>query len=221
MAGIRLDSGDLAYLSIEARRMLDDAGFKDATILASNNLDEGLIASLKAQGARIDAWGVGTKLVTAYDEPALGGVYKLTAIRDEDDQRWDYRIKVSEQFRKASIPGLLQVRRFHRDGRFIGDAIYDEQMGMPHVRLVVDPSDGTRRKRIPDDAVGADLLVPVFRKGRRVADPEPLETIRRRCRDELSGFHPGIRRLVNPHEYPAGLADNLFDLRSRMVLERR
>src|SRR5207248_3319128 len=124
MAGIRLDSGDLAYLSIEARRMLDAAGFPKALIVASNDLDEHIIASLKQQGARIGMWGVGTKLVTAFDQPALGGVYKLTAIRDAG-QPWRYKVKLSEQAVKVSTPGILQVARFTRQDEFVGDMIFN------------------------------------------------------------------------------------------------
>jgi nicotinate phosphoribosyltransferase len=200
--------------------MLDEAGFADTIILASNNLDEELIASLKSQGARIGVWGVGTKLVTAFDEPALGGVYKLTAVRGDPSAPWTYRIKLSEQLRKASIPGVLQVRRFRRGAGFVADAIYDEQMGLGGSVEIVDPSDGTRRKKIPRDASGSDLLIPVFRSGRRVLPQTPLAEIRERCRRELAGFHPSVRRFVNPHEYPAGVAENLFDLRSRMILDR-
>ena len=105
MIGIRLDSGDLAYLSIEARRMLDEAGFEDATIVASNNLDENLISSLKQQGAMIGVWGVGTQLATAFDEPALGGVYKLTAVRDDPESDWKYKVKLSDQVSKGVYSG--------------------------------------------------------------------------------------------------------------------
>ena len=112
LLGIRLDSGDLAYLSIEARRILDEGGFPDAKIYASNDLDEETIASLKNQGARIGVWGVGTRLVTGHDQPALGGVYKLTAMRDSADEQWQPRIKLSEQTIKISNPGILGVRRF-------------------------------------------------------------------------------------------------------------
>ncbi len=219
MIGIRLDSGDLAYLSIEARRMLDAAGFGEAAILASNNLDEHVIASLKEQGATIGVWGVGTHLVTAFDEPALGGVYKLTAIRDSSNDSWTYRLKLSEQVNKASIPGVLQVRRFSRGGEFLADVTYDQQLGLPDPVVAVDPTDATRRKRIPSDASGADLLVPILRAGRRVVDMPSLEESRRHCRSQLEGFHAGIKRLVNPHDYPAGLAENLFELRNRMILE--
>ncbi len=219
MIGIRLDSGDLAYLSIEARRMLDDAGFSTAVILASNNLDEHVIASLKEQGATIAVWGVGTHLVTAFDEPALGGVYKLTAIRDSPGDPWTYRLKLSEQVNKISIPGILQIRRFSKGGEFLGDVIYDLQLGLPDPLIAVDPTDSTRRKRIPGDASGSDLLVPVLRAGRRVIDLPTLEESRRHCSSQLNGFHAGIKRLVNPHAYPAGVAENLFELRNRMILE--
>jgi len=111
MVGIRLDSGDLAYLSIEARKLLDNNGFEKAYIVASNELDENVIENLKQQGATIAVWGVGTKLVTAYDHAALNGIYKLAAIR-KPKQEWEYKIKLSEEFAKINIPGLLNVRRF-------------------------------------------------------------------------------------------------------------
>ena len=113
MIGVRLDSGDLAYLSIEARRILDEAGFASAAIVASNDLDEHIIASLKDQGAAVSMWGVGTKLATAYDQPALTGVYKLTALR-HPGEAWQPKVKVSEQTAKVSTPGVLQVRRYRR-----------------------------------------------------------------------------------------------------------
>lgn len=115
LGGIRLDSGDLAYLSIEARRLLDQAGFHDAQIVASNDLDENVIQSLNEQSAKIDIWGVGTKLATAYNQPALGGVYKLCAIR-KPGQDWQPKLKLSEQSAKISTPGITQVRRFSDKG---------------------------------------------------------------------------------------------------------
>jgi nicotinate phosphoribosyltransferase len=119
LAGVRLDSGDLAYLSTEARKMLDAAGFLQAKIVASNDLDEFLIASLIDQGAAIDVWGVGTKLVTAGEQSSLGGVYKLSCVRDvaKQDQDWQYRLKLSEQVIKISTPGIHQVRRFYSEWR--------------------------------------------------------------------------------------------------------
>jgi nicotinate phosphoribosyltransferase len=221
MIGIRLDSGDLAYLSIEARKILDDAGLTDAQILASNDLDEHLIESLKQQGATITQWGVGTKLVTAYDQPALGGVYKLSAIRDTPAAPWQYKLKLSEQLAKVSTPGVLQVRRFTRNGQFAGDVIYNEPDGISELPTIVDPKDVTRRKRMDVDAVGEDLLVPVVRGGQVVYDAPALDAIRRRAAEQLARLHPTIRRHVNPHGYPVGLELGLSEMRSRMVLEAR
>ena len=122
MIGICLDSGELASLSIEARRVLDEAGFPNAVIVASNDLDEHLIANLKEQGATIGVWGVGTKLATAHDQPALGGVYKLACLRQPDGS-WMPKVKFSEQAIKISNPGTLQVRRFRDDSGFMADVI--------------------------------------------------------------------------------------------------
>lgn len=170
MSGIRLDSGDLAYLSIEARKILDAAGFRDAEIVASNDLNEHLIASLKQQGAKINMWGVGTMLVTAYDQPALGGVYKLSAIRNPGGE-WEHKIKLSEQAIKITNPGILQVRRFRTAREFIGDAIYDESRSVPPRLTIVDPADATRRKSFPAGAKHEDLLVPILRRGKLVYNP--------------------------------------------------
>ncbi|MEZ6190591.1 MAG: nicotinate phosphoribosyltransferase [Phycisphaerales bacterium] len=163
MVGVRLDSGDLAYLSIEVRRLLDAAGFENAVIVASNDLDEQIIQDLKQQGATIAVWGVGTKLATAYDQPALGGVYKLGAIRQADGA-WAHRVKLSEQTIKTSIPGVLQVRRFEDSHGHIADMIYDELTGVDDARLIVDPKDPTRRKKIGSKAMVRDLLVPIARE---------------------------------------------------------
>jgi len=152
LVGVRLDSGDLATLSIAARKMLDDAGFPNAVIAASNELDEHSITALKEAGAKINVWGVGTRLITAFDQPALGGVYKLTAIRDAGGE-WERRIKLSSDPGKTSSPGILQVRRCADR-----DILYDEILG------------------VSND--GEDLLVPIFRKGQLVYDVPPLDSIR-------------------------------------------
>jgi nicotinate phosphoribosyltransferase len=224
MMGIRLDSGDLAYLSIEARRILDEGGFPHAKILASNDLDEHIITSLKEQGATIAVWGVGTKLVTGYDQPALGGVYKLSAVRSPGGE-WEYKLKLSEQIAKVSNPGILQVRRFRSGGEFVGDAIYDVGLGAASASdcpcTFVDPTDPTRRKSVAPGAEHEDLLVPVFRAGRCVYDPPPLEAVRRRAAEQLSGFHAGVKRFMNPHQYPVGLEQRLSDLKTRLVLRAR
>jgi len=220
LAGIRLDSGDLAYLSVEARRLLDEAGLRDAAILASNELDEEVIQSLKDQGAAITVWGVGTRLVTGWGEPALGGVYKLSASR-EPGAPWKRRVKLSEQAAKTTIPGILQVRRFSHPAGFLADVIYDEEMGLPQAPEMVDPLDMTRRRVIPAGTPGEDLLVPVVRRGRAVRESPPLVEIRERTLAQLSRLHAGIRRFVNPHQYPVGLERGLHDLRTRLVLEGR
>jgi nicotinate phosphoribosyltransferase len=218
--GIRLDSGDLAYLSIEARRVLDAARLPEARILASNELDEHLIASLKEQGARIDIWGVGTRLVTGGDEAALGGVYKLGAVR-QPGQPWQHRVKVSEQAAKTSNPGVQQVRRFTGRGGLVADVIFDEDSGLPEAPVVVDPLDPTRRKRVPAGSPFEDLLVPVVRGGRVVYEPPSLEATRALARAEVARLHPGITRFVNPHQYPVGLSLELHELKTRLVLEAR
>jgi len=220
LAGIRLDSGDLAYLSIEARRILNEAGFQNAKIVASNDLDEHIIASLKEQGAAIDIWGVGTKLATAYDQPAMGGVYKLAAVR-EPSGAWRHKVKLSEQSIKISNPGLLQTRRYFNAQGYVADAIYDEATGIGDGCTIVDPMDLTRRKNIPRGTGHEDLLVPVMRRGKVVHALPPLDTIRDRARAELSKFHVGIKRFVNPHQYPVGLELRLWELKKELVLHAR
>jgi len=221
LIGVRLDSGDLAYLSIEARRLLDAAGFERTAIVASNDLDEHIIASLKEQGATITVWGVGTKLATAYDEPALGGVYKMSAIRARAGASWRYKIKLSEQAIKTSTPGLLQVRRYRDDAGPLSDMIYNEAEELPLAPTLIDPLDPTRRRVIPPATPCADLLVPVFRAGERVYDVPPIAEARARAKRELAEFHAGIKRFVNPHRYPVGLERGLHDLKTRLILEAR
>jgi len=221
MVGIRLDSGDLAWLSIEARRILDEAGFPEAQILASSELDEHLIESMKLQGAQITVWGVGTRLVTGDEDPALGGVYKLTAIRAPGGA-WQHKVKLSEQAVKITTPGLLQVRRYGYNGEFMADMIWDELLGPPPDEpTIVDPKDMTRRREIPTGTPFRELLVPIFRQGRRVYDPPALHDVRARTLDQLDHFHLGIKRFVNPHQYPVGLELGLFDLKTQLILEAR
>ncbi len=221
LIGIRLDSGDLAWLSQEARRMLDEAGFPKATILASNELDETVIQSLKDQGAKIAVWGVGTRLATGQDDGALGGVYKLGAVRPSRDAPWQPRLKVSEQIEKTTLPGVLQVRRFVQGSEFLADAIYDETLGAPSPIVIVDPVDPLRRREIPAGTAGEDLLVPIFRRGRRVYAPPPLAEARARAGAQLARFHAGVKRFMNPHQFPVGLERRLHDLRAQLVLEAR
>jgi len=221
LAGIRLDSGDLAWLSAEARQLLDAAGFPAASIVASNDLDERLIKSIKDQGAKVSVWGVGTKLATAYDQPALGGVYKLSALRVAGGE-WQSKVKVSEQAAKVSNPGILQVTRFKQRGQFVGDAVWNElEPPAPDELTIVDPTDPTRQKRFDASLEREELLKPAFRAGARVGPAERAQAARARVRSELAGFHAGIKRFDNPHEYPVGLERRLYELKSRLVRAAR
>ena len=229
LSGVRLDSGDLAYLSIEARKLLDAAGFTDTVIVASNDLDETIINSLKQQGAKITVWGVGTKLVTAYDQPALGGVYKLAAIRNEQNGRatdhWDYKMKLSEQAIKISTPGIQQVRRFRDERGFLADMIVDEDRSADElidtVTTMIDPLDFTKRRRFDAGQPFVDLLVPIFRSGRQVYDCPDIHTTRSRVQEQLANLHPGVKRFVNPHTYPVGLEKRLHELKTELILRLR
>ncbi len=221
MLGIRLDSGDLAWLSIEARQILDAAGFPDAKIVASNDLDERLIVSLKQQGAKIDVWGVGTKLVTAFDQPALGGVYKLGAIRDQQGT-WQYRIKLSEQAIKVSNPGILQVRRFEKTNEFAGDMIFNHQTALNDQAdaLMIDPADALRQKRFAAGCPFEDLLRPIMRCGTKTYVAPSLESIRERVKQQLSRTSESVKRFDNPHSYPVGLEQSLHEFKTAMIKQR-
>jgi len=221
MVGVRLDSGDLAYLSIEARKMLDEAGFPKVSIVATNDLDEHLISSLKQQNATIAVWGIGTKLVTAYDQPALGGIYKLSAIRREGEN-WQYKVKLSEQSLKTSTPGILQVRRFRDANGYVADMIYDTLLGISSKPIIIDPVDHLRRKKLDTSKlVHEDLLVPVLQAGRQVYRQPALGEIQQRTISQLKNFHQGVLRLDHPHSYPAGLEQRLHELKMKLILEAK
>jgi nicotinate phosphoribosyltransferase len=223
LGGIRLDSGDLAYLSKEARRLLDEAGLPDVRIVVSNDLEENLITSLKQQGARIDTWAVGTQLVTAYNQPALGGVYKLAALRQPDGQRWDFTLKLSEQQAKTSIPGILQVRRYlGEQGQPRADMIYNVAAeALPPSPTIIDPADATRRRPTRPNAPFRDLLTPVLRQGRLVQPLPTLQESRVLAQQEVNSLDVSIRRFLNPHVYPVGLEQGLHDFRTQLMLEKR
>ena len=224
MIGIRLDSGDLAWLSIEARRLMDEAGFPDAQIFASNDLDETIIESLKVQGAQIVVWGVGTRLVTGGDQSALGGVYKLSAIRDERKD-WQPRIKISEQAIKISNPGVQQVRRFFEEkpnGKLaLADVIYDESTPCAGDCVAVDSTDATRRWKLVASLKQQDLLVPVLRAGVRVGDLPDIHAARKAAQENLAHFSDGIKRFINPHLYPVGIEEKMQQTKMRLIEEAR
>jgi len=220
LLGIRLDSGDLAALSIESRKLLDDAGFTDAKIIASNELDEEVISELKKQGSKVAVWGVGTNLITAKGSSALDGVYKLSAIRDVG-KRWKYTLKLSEQLAKISTPGLQQVRRFFREGRAIGDIIYDTELGGPQATRGIDPLDSTKQYTFAKNDVWEDLLVPIFSRGKKVYRTPSLKEIQANTRRELSQFSAGVKRFLNPQGYPVGLEQKLYDLKTQLTKKIR
>lgn len=218
--GIRIDSGDLSYFSGKARKMLDEAGFYDTKIVASNDLDEYLIKSLKQQGAKIEVWGVGTKLVTAYDQPALGAVYKLSAIRNNKD--WKYKIKLSNQTIKINNPGIQQIKRFSKNGKFSGDMIYDESQNYNKSNQMVDPIDSTKRKSFDTKKyIAEDLLVPIFKKGINQHNAPTIHEIKKYCEEQFSKMDKSILRFDYPHKYPVGLETSLHQLKRDLILKLR
>lgn len=217
MVGIRIDSGDLAWLSQRAREILDAGGFPDAKIMASNELDEYLIASLKDQHAAIDMWGVGTKLATGDGQASLGGVYKLSAVRRRGGE-WEPRIKLSEQTVKITTPGVLGVKRYSEGGRFVADMVWDAQNPPEQGRgIIVDPADPIREKQLSPDASAEELLVPVFAAGKLVYEVPPIAESRSRTLDQLGRLDASHQRFLNPHRYPVGLEVGLYDQRARMI----
>ena len=216
LMGIRLDSGDLAELSRAARVMLDEAGLTEAKIVASNDLDEDLVETLRAQGSRIDIWGVGTQLVTCKDEPALGGVYKLVAIEEGDQFR--PTLKISANPGKITSPGCKQIwRALDDNGHFLGDIIALESETAAPTRIL-DPLYAMPAQQLAG-ASYEKLLVPVMKDGVRLAPSPPLTQIRERARDQLSRLPQACRRLHNPQLYPVGLSPELFELRRRLLEE--
>jgi nicotinate phosphoribosyltransferase len=216
MIGVRLDSGDGAALSIKARRMLDEAGFTNAKIVGSGDLDEYMITDLKRRGAKIDVWGVGTKLSTGQPDAALGVIYKLGATRRPSGE-WRYHIKLSEESAKASVPGSLQVRRFyHPHGRFIADAIYEMDHGVSEPCELVDPETKDKTE-IPPNTRYSDLLVPIFRAGQVIHETPSIEAARDRLRTQFSCAAPEILQLNDPQPYRIGLERSLCELRSELI----
>lgn len=215
--GIRLDSGDLAYLSKKARKMFDEAGFPDAVIAASNDLDEFLIDSLKTQGAKITSWGVGTHLITSKDCPSFGGVYKLAAIRDKEGN-FIPKIKLSENTEKITNPGNKTIYRVYEkeSGKIKADLICltDEHFDEKEPLLLFDPLEPWKKTHLDGGSYTLrELLVPVFLNGECVyTSPKTME-IREYCQKELDTLWEETRRLVNPHEVYVDLSQKLYDIK--------
>lgn len=214
--GIRLDSGDLADLSIKSRHLLDEAGFKDAVIVASNELDENIINELKRQGARINVWGVGTNLITGNENPALDGVYKLSAIRDPG-KNWKFKLKLSEQMTKISNPGLLQVRRYYTEKEYVADAIYDISHPPEEESKLVNPLNPIVEYPIKKGWRSKDLLQSIFRDGKLVYKLPTIHQIRDNTKMELAQFPIGIKRFLNPHQYIVGMEKKLFETKIKLI----
>jgi nicotinate phosphoribosyltransferase len=218
LVGIRLDSGDLAYLSKRARQMLDEAGLTDTLIVASSDLDETTILNLKAQGAKIDSWGIGTKLITAYDQPALGAVYKMVARYERG--RWLPTLKISSNPEKVTTPGRKTVYRIvdRKTGKARGDLItrVDTVIDESRPLVLFHPVHTFRKKKVKNFRA-INLLLPIFQDGKRVYDPPSLEEIRKYHREQLSLFWEEYLRILNPEEYPVDLSRDLWEEKQNLL----
>ena len=219
--GIRMDSGDLAYLSKKVKAALDAEGFTDAIISASNDLDEGLIGSLKAQGATINSWGVGTNLITSKDCPAFGGVYKLAAIWNEPEQRFEPKIKISENAEKITNPGDKKIYRIYdTQGMIVADliALADEEFSSKDPLLLFDPIETWKKTLLPGGSYSMrELLVPVFRKGDCVYESPSVKEIQNICRRELNTLWEESKRFEYPHQTYVDLSRKLWNLKNNLL----
>ena len=216
---IRLDSGDISYLSKEARRLLDEAGLHDCKIVASNSLDEYIIRELILQGAKIDIFGVGERLITARSEPVFGGVYKLTAIEDESG-RIVPRIKVSENTAKITNPHFKKLYRYFdkESGKAIADelCVYDEVVDDTLPRTIFDP-DATWKKTTLTNFTAKELLIPVFKNGELVYDLPDIEQIKSYCTTQVDLLWDEVKRFENPHNYYVDLSQKLWDIKWQLL----
>ena len=223
--GIRLDSGDLAYLSKQAREMLDAAGFKDAVISASNDLDEHLISELKSQGAKISLWGVGTNLITSKEYPAFGGVYKIAAL-STDGGPWQHKIKLSEDPIKVTNPGVKKVFRLYdaTSGKMKADliALGDETLDNTQDLTIFDPIATWKKMTLKAKAYTVrELLVPVFESGECVYPTLTVSEIQQYAKREMATLWEEHRRLVRPHRMPVDLSQKLYDLKQNLIASMR
>ncbi len=222
--GIRLDSGDLSYLSVEARKMLDDAGFTDAVIAASSDLDEYIISSLKSQGAKINVWGVGTNLITSKDCPALGGVYKICAEIDGDNVI--PKIKLSENTIKVTNPGIKKIiRLYDKDsGKIKADLITlsHEVIDSTKDLTIFDPEAIWKKMTLnANEFIARELFVDIVKDGEVVYTGETTMDIQKYTSEELNTLWAQHKRIVNPHKVPVDLSDELYDLKKKLIKEHR
>ena len=219
--GIRLDSGDIAYLSIEARKMLDEAGYADCKIVASNSLDEYIITDLLSQGAKIDLFGVGERLITASSEPVFGGVYKLCAV--EENGEITPKIKISENVAKITNPHFKKVYRIfdNKTGKAEADllCVYDEQIDPTKPIELFDPNYTWKRKTF-SDFTAKELQVPIFKNGKLVYKLPKLDEIRSYCTEQLKTLWESVLRFENPHNYYVDLSQKLWDIKQDLLNQK-
>ena len=221
--GIRLDSGDMAYLTRKARKMLDDAGWTECQISASNSLDEYIIQDILRQGAKVDLFGVGERMITSKSDPVFGGVYKLAAIEKEDGTIVP-KIKISENVGKITNPGFKKVYRFFERENGMAEADYicmhDEIVDDTKPLEICDPAARWKRKTM-ENFKAQELLVPIFEKGKLVYELPALDEIRRRCAYEVSTLWPEVKRFDFPHQYYVDLSEKLMSLKDEMLDAKR
>ncbi len=222
LSSIRIDSGDLSWLAKRAREKLDAAGLFNVKIMLTNDLDEFTMMSILNEGAPVDIWGVGTKLATAYDQPTLGGVYKLSAIKQPGGV-WEDRLKISESQTKLTTPGVLDIRRYYDNaGMIAGDMVFDVNSCINSEEIIVDPFDPLRQKKLSGKTFET-LLHPIFEDGKVVSQDgkDAAKIARDRAKEGLSKLDETQLRLLNPHTYPVGLEKGLHDRRQDLIAKLR
>lgn len=223
LLGVRIDSGDLAWLAKHCRRRLDEAGLADTGVVLSNDLDEYAIASIREQGAQVASWGVGTKLASAFDQPTLGGVYKLSATRKSAGEPWTDHVKVTESVSKLTFPGVLDIRRYYNaNGTIAGDMVFDVNHPVNDEGRIIDPFDELRQKKL-GGLSSETLLKPLARAGEVVLEPEFRDAMAARDRTQagLALLDESQKRMLNPHSYPVGLESGLFERRFALARKLR
>jgi len=215
--GIRLDSGDITYLTKKARRMLDEAGYPDCKIVVSNSLDEMLICDLLRQGACIDSFGVGERLITAKSDPIFGGVYKLCAVEDEKGNLIP-KIKISENVGKITNPHFKKTYRLFEDGKAIADllCVYDEEIDITKPLEIFDPEHIWKRRTLTN-FTARELMVPIFEQGKCIYKTPDIRTLRENCAKEVSLLWDEVLRFENPHTYYVDLSQKLWDIKQELL----
>ncbi len=223
LIGIRIDSGDLVWLSKLARKMLDEAGLVDCGIVLSNDLDEYIIDSIQNEGVEVMSFGVGTKMACAYDHPTLGGVYKLSATKKPADTSWTDQVKVSEMSLKNTTPGILDIRRYYdENGIMVGDMVFDEHTDINEKEMIIDPFNRLHRKTLKGKK-SKTLLHPIVVEGKCVLSPEERDAknAQQYAQKSMKKLDSSHLRLLNPHYYPVGLDENLFNKRDALIKKMR